>query len=157
VSFVTRGGLKVWLFVGALVAFVAVAAFLTDRFRGDAEPSVTISAPPATTAPSGTQAAAPLQPPATQRWAWSIDKTMNEIDGALLVLGKRAVRVDAATTLCSGVGRRLTKSGVRNWSSFDCTYTTFRHGIDRDVDFHVILLGLKRYAIRGAHWVGNHR
>jgi hypothetical protein len=158
VSLVMRGGPKVWLAGGALVAIAFLAAFLTDRFRGDAEPRVTISAPPPTTAPSGTQAGAPLQPPATQRLAWSIEKTMNAIDGTLLVLGKRAVRVDAATTLCSGVGRRLTKSGVRRWSSFDCTYTTFSDdGIDRDVDFHVILLGPKRYAIRGAHWVGNHR
>lgn len=153
-----RGGPKVWLAGGALVTIAFLAAFLTDRFRGDAEPSMTISAPPATTAPSGTQAGAPLQPPATQRLAWSIEKTMNAIDGTLLVLGKRAVRVDAATTLCSGVGRRLTESGVRRWSSFDCTYTTFSDdGIDRDVDFHVILLGPKQYAIRGAHWVGNHR
>jgi hypothetical protein len=152
---VTRGGPKVWVVVGALVAFVAVVALVTGRFRGDGEPSAPISAPPATRAPSETgEPRDPFQPSATERWAWSIEKTMKEIDGALLVLGKRVVRVDVATTLCSGVGRRLTKSGVRNWSSFDCTYTTFRHGIDRDVDFHVILLGPKRYAIRGAHWRG---
>jgi len=154
---VTRGGPKVWLAGAALIASVAAVAFVTDRFRGDANPSATISAPPATAVRSGTQGVAPLQPPATQPWAWSIEKAMNEVDGALLVLGKRAVRVDAATTLCSGVGRRITKSGVRAWSSFDCTYTTFRHGIDRDVEFHVILLGPKRYAIRDARWVGNHR
>ena len=82
---------------------------------------------------------------------------MDATDGALLVLGKRALRVDSATTLCSGDGPSVMTRGVRRWSSFDCTYTTFSHGIDQDLDFHVVLVGPHRYALRDVHWVGDHR
>jgi hypothetical protein len=90
-----------------------------------------------------------------QGWYWPVAKVMRAIDGARVRVGGRVIRVDSETTLCSGMGRRIRRHGVRMWSRFECTYTTFTsNGADRDLEFEVRVSGRTRYAIRDAHWVG---
>ena len=86
---------------------------------------------------------------------WSVMKVLRRIDGTRLHVGTRTIRIDSDTALCSGRGPSIRKNGVRRWRRFDCTYTTFtKSGVDRDVDFHVRVLGTTRFAISDAHWVG---
>jgi hypothetical protein len=69
-------------------------------------------------------------------------------------VGTRVVRIHSETTLCSGRGRPIRRQGVRMWSRFSCTYTTFtRQGIDRDLDFQVDVVSAKRFVIHDAHWI----
>ena len=82
---------------------------------------------------------------------------MARIDHAALRVDDRVIRVDTRTTLCSGLGTPVVRRGVHRWSAFDCTFTTFRGGIDRDLDFRVRVLGPQRYAVGGVHWVGEER
>jgi hypothetical protein len=84
---------------------------------------------------------------------WPVAKVMRAIDGTRVRVGTRVVRIDTETTLCSGEGRSVVRRGVRMWSRFACTFTTFtRSGVDRDLDFQVYVTGRTRYAIRHAHW-----
>jgi hypothetical protein len=82
---------------------------------------------------------------------------MDQVDGARISLGRRVIRVDSTTMLCSGVGKKVVRAGVPRWNSFDCTFTTFEEGIDHDVEFRLSLLGPKRYAISGARSIGTQR
>ena len=85
---------------------------------------------------------------------WSITKVLRRIDGARIHVGTRTVRVESDTTLCAGRGSSIRRDGVRRWRRFICTYTTFtKSGVDRDLDFRVRVLGMRRYAIYDAHWV----
>jgi hypothetical protein len=89
---------------------------------------------------------------------WSVAKVMRATDDARVRVGKTVVRIDEATTLCAGQGRWRRRNGVRRWRHFVCTYTTFtRRGIDRDLDFRVHVLGVRRFVITDAHWVGDRR
>jgi hypothetical protein len=82
---------------------------------------------------------------------------MQIIEGTTLRVGSRTVRVDSATTLCSGVGSALHRDDVRRWSEFDCTFTSFSHGIDRDLEFRVLVVGRRTYRLTRAHWVSTER
>jgi hypothetical protein len=85
---------------------------------------------------------------------WSMRKVLHRIDGKRIRVGTRTIRIDSDTTLCSGRGPSIVREGFRRWRRFDCTYTTFtKGGVDRDVEFHVRVLGRLRYAINDAHWV----
>jgi hypothetical protein len=92
------------------------------------------------------------------RWYWPMAKVMRAIDDVRVRVGTRVVRIHSETTLCSGEGPSIRRRGIRRWSRFSCTYTTFtRQGVDRDLDFRVRVNGLKRFVISDAHWVGTGR
>jgi hypothetical protein len=93
----------------------------------------------------------------SRRAWWSLAKVMRLIDGARIVVGGRRLRIDSEATLCSGAGRAIGRVDARRWHAFDCTYSTLTGGIDRDVDFHVAVLGQRRYRISHAHWIGETR
>jgi hypothetical protein len=85
---------------------------------------------------------------------WSMDKVMRKLDGDLVHVGSRKVRIHSDTTLCSGRGASIRRNGVRMWRRFLCTYTTFtKAGVDRDLEFRVRVLSRTRYAVSDAHWV----
>jgi hypothetical protein len=87
-------------------------------------------------------------------WYWPMTKVMRVLDGTRVRVGTAAVRIQSETTLCSGQGRSIRRNGVRRWSRFACTYTTFtRRGVDRDLDFRVLVRGQRRFRIVDAHWV----
>jgi hypothetical protein len=91
---------------------------------------------------------------AAATWYWPMGKLMRLIDETRLRVGTRVVRIHRETTLCSGEGRSIRRSGVRRWSRFACTFTTFtRAGLDRDVDFRVVVTGRSSFRIVDAHWV----
>ena len=97
--------------------------------------------------------AAPIDA-ATVRRYWPLAKVMRMIDGVRIRVGTKVVRIESDTTLCSGEGRSIRRNGVRRWSRFSCTSTTFtRAGLDRDMEFVVRVLGKRRFAIRDAHWI----
>jgi hypothetical protein len=86
---------------------------------------------------------------------WSVAKVLRRIDGARIVMPHRRVRIVSDSTLCSGEGRSVRRDGVRLWRRFACTYTTFtRRGIDRDLDFRILVRTSTRFVIVQAHWVG---
>jgi hypothetical protein len=86
---------------------------------------------------------------------WPLAKVMRSIDGVRVRVGHHVVRIDSETTLCSGEGRRIRRRGVRMWSRFACTFTTFTpSGVDRDLEFDVYVTGPRRYVIRNARWIG---
>lgn len=85
---------------------------------------------------------------------WPMTKLMRSIDEVRVRVGTRVVRIHSETTLCSGRGRPIRRRGVRMWSRFLCTYTTFtRQGIDRDLEFQVVVVSATRFVIRDAHWI----
>lgn len=85
---------------------------------------------------------------------WPMTKLMRSIDDVRVRVGTRVVRIHSETTLCSGGGRPIRRRGVRMWSRFLCTYTTFtKKGIDRDLDFQVDVVSAKRFVIHDAHWI----
>lgn len=84
---------------------------------------------------------------------WSVAKVMRATDDARVRAGKTVVRIDEATTLCSGQGRWRRRNSIRKWRHFLCTYTT-RRGLGRDVEFRVHVLGVRRFVITDARWVG---
>jgi hypothetical protein len=89
---------------------------------------------------------------------WSMAKVMRSIDGVRVRVGTRVVRIEGETTLCSGRGLSIRRAGVRRWTRFSCTFTTFTsRGVGRDVEFRVRVLGEKWFAIRDAHWVTTNR
>jgi hypothetical protein len=89
---------------------------------------------------------------------WSVAKVMRVTDDVRIRVGERPVRIDADTTLCSGQGPSRRPSGVRRWRHFVCTYTTFGpRGVGRDLEFRVHVLGVRRFVIDDARWVGDRR
>jgi hypothetical protein len=81
-------------------------------------------------------------------------KVLRRIDGAKARVGTRTLLIDSETTLCAGRGPSIRRNGVRVWRRFVCTYTTFtKSGVDRDLDFRVLVLSARRYVILDAHWV----
>jgi hypothetical protein len=81
-------------------------------------------------------------------------KLMRSIDDVRVRVGARVVRIHTETTLCSGDGRPIRRRGVRMWSRFSCTYTTFtKQGVDRDLEFRVDVVSAKRFVIRDVHWI----
>jgi hypothetical protein len=98
-----------------------------------------------------------VAPPAAGRALrsyWPMAKLMRAIDDVRVRVGTRVVRIHRETTLCSGEGPSIRRRGIRRWSRFACTYTTFtKQGVDRDVDFRVRVTGVRRFVISDAHWV----
>jgi hypothetical protein len=85
---------------------------------------------------------------------WSADKVLRKLDGDLVRVGSRQVRIHSDTTLCSGRGTSIRRNGMRMWRRFLCTYTAFtKAGPDRDLEFRVRILSKRRYLLRDAHWV----
>jgi len=85
---------------------------------------------------------------------WSIGKLLRRLDGARIPVGTRTMRVNSESTLCAGRGTSIRREGVRRWRRFVCTYTTFtKTGVDRDLDFRVVVRNRTRYTIHDAHWV----
>jgi hypothetical protein len=85
---------------------------------------------------------------------WSTDKVLRKLNGDLVRVGSRRVRIHSDTTLCSGRGTSVRRNGMRMWRRFLCTYTTFtKAGVDRDLEFRVRVLSRTRYAVWDAHWV----
>jgi hypothetical protein len=89
---------------------------------------------------------------------WSVAKVMRMADDARVRVGNTTVRIDEATTLCSGQGLWRRRNGVRRWRHFACTYSIItRQGVGRDLEFHVHVLGVRRFAITNARWVSGRR
>jgi hypothetical protein len=85
---------------------------------------------------------------------WSMDKVLRKLDGDLVRVGSRRVRIHSETTLCSGRGASVRRKGIRMWRRFLCTYTTFtKAGVGRDLEFRLRVLSRTRYAVWDAHWV----
>jgi hypothetical protein len=85
-------------------------------------------------------------------------KVMRAIDDVRVRVGTRVIRIHSETTLCSGEGPSIRRRGIRMWSRFSCTYTTFtKGGVDRDLDFRVRVTGARRFVISDAHWVAASR
>jgi hypothetical protein len=135
----------------AVIAACVVAVVVIYReARSDAPASS--PAPPAVTVQRTTTLALPRT-----NWSWPVERLMRAIDGARLRVDGRSVPVDSATALCSGRGSPVVRSGVRRWRAFDCTYTTFKGGIDRDVEFRVAVVGPNGYSVVSSDWVGTER
>ena len=89
---------------------------------------------------------------------WSTAKLLRKLDGAKVVVNSRTVRIRGATTLCAGRGTSIRRRGIRLWTRFLCTYTTFtKGGVDRDLDFRVRVRSATRFTISDAHWVPSPR
>ena len=88
-----------------------------------------------------------------RRWQWSLAKLMRIIDKRPVRIGSRVVRIDSATTLCSGVGRGVRRDGVRRWGEFRCTYSAFLARGIYDCSFRVHVRGRRTYAITDARWI----
>lgn len=85
---------------------------------------------------------------------WPMTKLMRSIDDVRVQVGARVVRIHTETTLCSGDGRPMRRRGIRMWSRFSCTYTTFtKQGVGRDIEFRVDIVSAARFVIRDAHWI----
>jgi hypothetical protein len=85
---------------------------------------------------------------------WPLAKAMRLLDGTPVRVGSSVVRIRRETTLCAGEGASIRRGGVRRWSRFACTFTTFtRRGLDRDLDFRIRVTGPRRFTIVDAHWV----
>ena len=86
---------------------------------------------------------------------WPNVKAMRAIDGVRVGVGSRVVRIDNETSLCSGEGRAVTRRGVRMWTHFRCTFTTFTAaGPGRDIEFRLHALDARRFRISDARWIG---
>jgi hypothetical protein len=85
---------------------------------------------------------------------WPAAKVMRAVDGSRIHVGTKVVRVDSDTTLCSGEGRVKLRRGVRTWTHFRCTFSTFTaRGPGRDVEFRVHALDARRIATTSARWI----
>lgn len=85
---------------------------------------------------------------------WPAARVQSAVDGMRVRVGTRVVRVDADTTLCSGEGRSRLRRGVRTWTHFRCTFTTFTaSGPGRDVEFRVHALTARRMVITNSRWI----
>jgi hypothetical protein len=145
----------------AVIAACVVAAVVIYRgARSDAPTSSpaapTVTAQRTTTpAPVHAETTTPALP--RTRWSWPVEKLMQAIDGTRLRVDGRSLAIDSATALCSGLGSPVVRSGVRRWRAFDCTYTTFKGGIDRDVEFRVAVAGPNGYSVLSSDWIGTER
>jgi hypothetical protein len=85
---------------------------------------------------------------------WPIGKVLRRVDGAVIPVGTRKVRVESESTLCSGYGTSIRRGRLRMWRHFNCTYTTFTKArVDRDLDFRIHVRGATRFSVSDAHWV----
>ena len=78
---------------------------------------------------------------------------MQLIDHTRIRVGDRIIRIDAGTTLCSGVGRGVRRRRVRVWGEFDCTYSAFVGARIYDCGFRVDVIGPREYRIRDTRWL----
>ena len=85
---------------------------------------------------------------------WPVAKVMRALDGERIRVGSKRVRVDSATSLCSGERRVKRRGGVGTWTHFRCTFSTFTaSGPGRDAEFRVHVLGPRRIGISAARWI----
>jgi hypothetical protein len=85
---------------------------------------------------------------------WSVAKLLRRLDRTRVHVGADTVRLNGDTTLCAGRGASIRSDGLRRWRRFICTYTTFtRAGLDRDLDFRVVVRSATRYTTHDARWV----
>jgi hypothetical protein len=85
---------------------------------------------------------------------WSVAQVMRAIDDARIRVGTKVVQVDRDTTLCSGEGRGKLRRGLRTWTHFRCTFSTFTAlGPGRDVEFRLHALDSRRIATTSARWI----
>ena len=85
---------------------------------------------------------------------WPVAKVMRALDGERIRVGSKRLRVDSATSLCSGEGRAKRRGGVRMWAHFRCTFSTFTAlGPGRDAEFRVHVLGPRGIGVSGARWI----
>ena len=85
-------------------------------------------------------------------WVWSYSTLVQRIDGALVSLPGRRVRVNRELVICNGEGRARRFRGARGWNHFTCTQTLFKNGVGRDVTFRVHVRGRKLFAITNARY-----
>jgi hypothetical protein len=139
------------LLPGGALGAAAVVAGLTVALHGESEPT-TAERPadvrPPRTEPAVTTAAESSGP------VWPVAKVMRRIDGASVTVGGTRVRIRTATALCSGVGPSRQVGGEARWPAFDCTYTLFARGIDRDLEFRVDVVDRRRYRLGDFRWPG---
>lgn len=85
---------------------------------------------------------------------WPVPKVMRVIDDTRIRAATKVVRVDSDTTLCSGDGQARLRRGVRTWTHFRCTFSTFTaRGPGPDVEFRVHALDVRRFTISSARWI----
>jgi hypothetical protein len=85
---------------------------------------------------------------------WSFSKLMRRLDGTRVKVGGRWVRIHRETTLCSGIGRRIHRHGVRRWRRFECTYSIFLRAGLYDCEFVVVTIDARTLSVRKPRWVG---
>jgi hypothetical protein len=146
-----------WVLGGvASVVTAGIVVGLTLAFRGGSDSDG--MAPPRRTArpaPTATADVASSAEAADTGPAWSIAKVMRLIDRTRIGVDGQVLRVDSETTLCSGRGVPVVRGGTRRWRAFDCTFTTFSGGIDRDLEFRVDVTGTRSYVVREIRSIGN--
>jgi hypothetical protein len=143
-------GITAALVIAAVAATVAITRDDTPAQRPTAAEATQTEGsfrPPqtATTRPPSATSAGP---------AWSLPHVLSRIDGARVTIGGRRIPIRSETTLCSGIGTPRRTGGLPRWQAFDCTYTVFTGGIDRDLEFRINVLGPEDYLPSGLHWVG---
>ena len=138
-----RTGLLLGAAAAEVAAGVAVGALVAAR-GGDSD-TASPTAQSSARAPTGGATTSSADDVARQGPAWPVDKAMRLID---------RTEIDAETTLCSGLGAAVARRGTRSWRAFDCTFTTFSGGIDRDLEFRVDVTGRRTYVVRNARWIG---
>jgi hypothetical protein len=146
------------LLVGAAgaVALGGIAAGITIGLR-DASPQPLADS-------TATQSAGDFRTPRTEpashgptkaaRRAWSLTRLMARFAAHHAAIRGRRIPIRPETTLCSGRGKPLTVGAISRWQAFDCTYTTFTGGIDRDLEFRVDVLGKRTVRLSDFRWVG---
>ena len=89
---------------------------------------------------------------------WPLPKLMRMLDRTRVAVPGGIVRLDSETTLCAGRGAQRRVRRARAWHSFACTYTVFtRTGVDRDLDFRVLIRDARRFRVTDARWIGDTR
>ena len=143
------------LLAGGALGAAAVVAGLTLALRGESgrEPETTTAERPADVRPPRTEPAVTTAAESSGP-AWPVAKVMRRIDGASVTVGGTRVRIRTATALCSGVGPSRQVGGEARWPAFDCTYTLFARGIDRDLEFRVDVVDRRRYRLGDFRWLG---
>ena len=86
------------------------------------------------------------------RSAWPYRTLIARIDGKLVRLPDRRIRVNRDLVICSGEGTPIRRGGVRRWKHFTCTQTLFRGGVDRDITFRVHVLDRTHCLITNARY-----
>ena len=118
-----------------------------DAGRHDAQHALT-PAGQVTPAPKPRRPGAPLV-------AWTYETVLRRIDGKVIHVGSKDVRIDAGTVVCGGVGAAAKRvGGSPAWTRFRCVQPTFPPGAvaGPDAIFFVEPAGSQRFAVTGARF-----